>query len=123
MATSKQLTHSVRLQGSSDFGALATRDFARALTFDEYRERAETIKSSDIDVVFDFTDLLNGHATFFFLRVEGNDVTVKYNNPAGEVLTVPVGGMLLVSGTGVEKVYISGQPAGDARVFMAIAGE
>lgn len=123
MATSNQINQSIRLTGTTvEFGPMATRDFSRGQTIKELKEIVEDIASTDLDREFSFDSFLNNEAVFFFMRVEGNPVTLKYNNPAGEVFTVPAGGAVMMSCAGVEKVYVSGQPAGDSRIFIMAAG-
>ena len=123
MATSNQINQSIRLTGTTvEFGAMATRDFTRAQTIKEKKEIVEDIAATDLDREFSFDSFVGSEASFFFLRVEGSPVTMKFNSPAGEVFTVPAGGMVMMSCGGVEKVYISGQPTGDARIFILAAG-
>lgn len=120
---STQLTHSVRLQGSSDdFGALQARDFARVLPYTEIREIIETIPSGTLDREFDFTEFTNGVAIFFFISAKNNDVILKINSPTADSIVIPAGGMVMYSAAGIAKVYISGQPASDANIYMQAAG-
>lgn len=122
MATTKQVTYQLRVSGASDFSALATKDFSHVLDFNEVIEKIVDVEVADIDVEYDFTALTGGSALAIVVRVLTNPVIVKINSAGGEILTVPANGMVFISGTGVEKVYLSGQPAGDARVYIQAFG-
>lgn len=125
MATVNQVQHSLRLQGATvEFGSLAVRDFSRQITgINEIKEIVEAIASTDLDREFSFDSFLNNVAVYFFIRVESSPITLKFNSPTGDVFTIPAGGMILVSGKGVESVYISGDPSGNAKIFIQAAGE
>jgi len=122
MATSKQVTYTVRVSGASDFSALATKDFSHVLDFEEVIEKIVDVLTTDIDVEYDFTSLTGGSALAVLVRVNDNPIIAKINSAGGEILTLPANGMILISGTGVEKLYLSGQPAGDARVYIQAFG-
>lgn len=117
------LTHSASLQASSDnFGSIQRRDFSRQVAYSEIREIMETIPETDLDREFDFTEFLNNVAVFFFISVKNNAVVLKINSPVADAVVIPAGGMVLYSATGISKVYISGQPASSANIYIQAAG-
>ena len=124
MATTKEILHSIRIQGNNgNFGTIAARDFTRQLNFEQLTEKTIDVPSTMINEHIDFTGFTNGYATFVFLRGELSEITVRLNSPSADIYTIPAGGMVMLSGTGVTGLYLSGQPAGDARVHVIAAGD
>lgn len=124
MPTTKEILHSIRIQGNNgNFGTIAARDFSRQLNFEQLTEKTIDVPSTMINEHIDFSGFTNGYATFVFMRVELNEITVRFNTPSGDIYTIPVEGMVMLSGTGVSGLYLSGQPAGDARVHIIASGD
>jgi hypothetical protein len=124
MASTNTVYQTIRLLGSTvEFGNLATRDYSVQTTVGEVKEITETIKDSDLDREFDFSNFENGEAIFFFIAVKNNPISLKINNPANQSFTIPAGGVMMLKGEGIQSVFISGAVSGNSNIFIQAAGD
>lgn len=123
MATTKEVQFTGRVQGSDlSFGTIGPVDMALQQLFDGKVSQTLEVPETLLNQEVSFAHFENGYATFVAVVAE-NPIKVRINAAVNDEFSLPDKGVLIIGGTGVSSVFISGVASFASRALIFAVGD